>query len=233
MAVQSWKQKQKNKTERNIFISFTHSYHGDTVGAMSVSGKSLFTFPYQKLLFPVVRAEQGVRSDDPPSMYLADFEKKLKQYHRRAAGVIIEPLVQGAGGMVMWPEAVVQEICHLTKKYGLYLIFDEVMTGFGRTGSYFAFQKLGVVPDILCLSKGLTGGCLPLALTVANKEIYNSFLSKKKQHLFFHGHSFTGNPISCAAAVANIQTMKKRNLKKEWKRINTFHQKKIIRLKKP
>lgn len=229
MAVQSWKQ--KNKTERNSFIAFTHSYHGDTVGAMSVSGKSLFTAPYQKLLFPIIRAEQGTRSNDPPSTYLADFEKKLKQYHRQVAGVIIEPLVQGAGGMVMWPEAVVQEICHLTKKYDLYLIFDEVMTGFGRTGNYFAFQKLGVVPDILCLSKGLTGGFLPLALTVANQEIYSSFLSKKKQHLFFHGHSFTGNPISCAAAVANIQTMKKRNLKKEWKRINVFHQKKVMQLK--
>ena len=123
--------------------------------------------------------------------------------------MIIEPLVQGVGGMIMWPEEVVREICYLTKKYGLYLIFDEVMTGFGRTGDYFAFQKLGVTPDLLCLSKGLTGGFLPLALTVASPEIYNSFLSKKKQHLFFHGHSFTGNPISCAAATANIQTMKK------------------------
>ena len=228
MAVQSWKQK---KIDKKYFIAFTHSYHGDTVGAMSVSGKNLFTAPYQKLLFPIIRAKQGIRSYDPPSAYLADFEKKLKKHHKYAAGVIIEPLVQGAGGMIMWPEFVVQEIAYLTKKYGLYLIFDEVMTGFGRTGAYFAFQKLNVMPDILCLSKGLTGGFLPLALTITNQEIYSNFLSKDKSRMFFHGHSFTANPISCAAATAAIQTMKKNKIQKEWKRIHNFQQKKVQKFK--
>ncbi len=236
IAIQSWKQKKsllsKRVTqERNLFLSFTHSYHGDTVGAMSISGPSLFNKPYKKLLFSVIQAKQGVYSDDSPDCYVADFEKKIKQYHKRCAGVIIEPLIQGAGGMIVWPKSAVQEICYLTKKYGLYLIFDEVMTGFGRTGDWFAFQQLGVIPDILCLSKGLTGGFLPLALTVVNPEIYQNFLSKRKEQMLFHGHSFTGNPISCASAVANIKAMKKKNIKKEWERIHTFHQNQVNELK--
>lgn len=229
MAVQSWKQKKGEK--RNTFISFKNSYHGDTVGAMSVSGQNLFTQPYKKLLFSVIRADQGTKSSDPVSAYVSDFEAKIKKYHDVLAGVIIEPFIQGAGGMIVWPKEAIEEICTLSKKKGLYLIFDEVMTGFGRTGELFAFQKLGVVPDLLCLSKGLTGGFLPLALTVANREIYNSFLSDEKKHLFFHGHSFTGNPISCAAAAANLKEIKKPKWKAEWRRIESFHRKKINFLK--
>lgn len=230
MAVQSWKQK-KRETQRNMFISFKHSYHGDTVGAMSVSGQNLFTAPYKKMLFSVIRAQQGQLSHDPVSDYVSDFEAKVKKHHHTLAGVIIEPFIQGAGGMIVWPKKALETICSLSRKKGLYLIFDEVMTGFGRTGELFAFQKLGITPDILCLSKGLTGGFLPLALTIANKKIYNSFLSKEKKHLFFHGHSFTGNPISCAAAAANIKEIKKPKWKKEWSRIQSFHEKKIKRLK--
>ena len=232
MAIQSWQQKKKNKTtNRNMFISFKNSYHGDTVGAMSVSGRNLFTTPYKKMLFSVVRANQGTRSSDPISAYVSDFKAKLKKYHNVLAGIIIEPLIQGAGGMVMWPEEALKEICYLSKKKGLYLIFDEVMTGFGRTGELFAFQKLGIVPDILCLSKGLTGGFLPLALTVTNQEVYDSFLSNEKKHLFFHGHSFTGNPLSCAAAAANLKQIQKKRWKTEWLRIKKFHEKKIQKLK--
>ena len=231
MALQSWKQRENQHTKRNKFIAFTHSYHGDTVGAMSVSGESVLNQTYKEMLFSVIRAEQGTHSTDPVSKYVDDFEKKLKEHHQTCAGVIIEPLVQGAGGMIMWPPEAVQEICSLSRKYGLYIIFDEVMTGFGRTGELFAFEKIGIIPDILCLSKGLTGGFLPLALTVANKSIYNSFLSDEKKHLFFHGHSFTGNPLSCAAAAANIKTIKKKSLKQEWERIETFHNRKIQHIK--
>ena len=230
MALQSFKQKEKH-TKRTHFLSFTHSYHGDTAGAMSVSGRSLFTKPYKEMLFPVIRAKQGRYLSDPISTWLADFESKLKTYHKSLAGVIIEPLIQGAGGMIVWPKEVLQEICHLTKKKGLYLIFDEIMTGFGRTGELFAFKKLGVIPDLLCLSKGLTGGFLPLALTIASEEIYNNFLSPEKKNMFFHGHSFTGNPISCAAAGANIQTLKQKDWKADWKRIETFHKKKLKKFK--
>lgn len=229
MAVQSWKQKKSEK--RNTFISFKNSYHGDTVGAMSVSGQNLFTEPYKKLLFSVIRADQGTRSSDLVSAYVSNFEKKVKKHQDILAGVIIEPFIQGAGGMIVWPKEALEEICALSKKKGLYLIFDEVMTGFGRTGELFAFQKLGITPDLLCLSKGLTGGFLPLALTVASQEVYDSFLSKEKKHLFFHGHSFTGNPVSCAAAAANIKEIKKPKWKTEWQRISSFHKKKIHSLK--
>ncbi len=230
MAVQSWKQK-KGEAKRNTFISFKHSYHGDTVGAMSVSGRTLFTHPYKNLLFSVLRAEQGTKSDDPVSAYVQDFEKKVKKYHSRLAGVIIEPFIQGAGGMIVWPKKALKEICSISKKKGLYLIFDEVMTGFGRTGELFAFQKLGVIPDLLCLSKGLTGGFLPLALTVTRREIYDSFLSDEKKYMFFHGHSFTGNPLSCTAAVANIKKIQQARWKTQWLRIQSFHKKKIKELK--
>ncbi len=232
MAMQSWKQKKSGtSSQRNKFISFKNSYHGDTVGAMSVSGRNLFTHPYKKMLFSVIRANQGVRSSDPISAYVSDFEEKVKKYHYTLAGVIIEPFIQGAGGMIMWPKKALEEICAISKKKGLYLIFDEVMTGFGRTGELFAFQKLGIVPDLLCLSKGLTGGILPLALTVANKEIYDSFLSDEKKQMFFHGHSFTGNPISCSATLANVKTINQVKWKKEWRRIETFHQKKVNTIK--
>jgi len=230
MAIQSWKQ--RGKAKKNVFVSFKKSYHGDTVGAMSVNGRSVFTKPYEKLLFSVVQANQGALSSDPVSAYVSDFKKIIKKNHSRLAGVIIEPLVQGAGGMVVWPKKALQEISRLSKEKDLYLIFDEVMTGFGRTGELFAFQHLkGIVPDILCLSKGLTGGFLPLALTITNKKVYDSFLSNEKSKLFFHGHSFTGNPVSCAAAVANIKQIKKLKWKKQWHRIQSFHQKKISALK--
>ena len=229
MALQSFRQ--KKQAQRRHFISFKHSYHGDTVGAMSVSGRGLFTRPYKDMLFSVVQVDQGRLSSDPVSAYLADFSAKLKKHHKHLAGVIIEPFIQGAGGMIIWPKEALQEICVLSKKKGLYLIFDEVMTGFGRTGEIFAFQKLGITPDLLCLSKGLTGGFLPLALTVANKEVYDSFLSTDKTKLFFHGHSWTGNPLSCAVATANLKQIKQKKWKREWQRIEKFHQKKINQLK--
>ena len=229
MAVQSFRQ--KNQPQRKHFISFKNSYHGDTVGAMSVSGRGLFTRPYEELLFSVIQADQGRLSSDPVSAYLNDFSAKLKAHHKHLAGVIIEPFIQGAGGMIIWPSSAIEEICYLSKKRGLYLIFDEVMTGFGRTGEVFAFQKLGITPDLLCLSKGLTGGFLPLALTVANQEVYDSFLSKDKKTLFFHGHSFTGNPLSCAVAGVSLRQIKQKKWKREWQRIERFHQKKIKALK--
>ena len=144
---------------------------------------------------------------------------------------LLSLLYKGRGGMIVWPKKALKEICSISRKKDLYLIFDEVMTGFGRTGQMFAFQKAGIVPDLLCLSKGLTGGFLPLALTVAKKEVYKAFLSDKKQFMFFHGHSFTGNPISCSAALANIRTIKKAKWKKEWQRIESFHKQKIKQIK--
>lgn len=231
MAVQSWSQ--KGHPEKNQFLSFTKSYHGDTVGAMSLSAPSSFTKPYRSLLFPIVLAEQACLSSDKVEKYYEDFERKLEKHAKNLAAVIIEPLIQGAGGMVMWPQKALEHVCELTKKAGLYLIFDEVMTGFGRTGSLFALEQVKTKPDILCLSKGLTGGFLPLALTIASDTIYQSFLSEKKENALLHGHSFTGNPLSCAAALANIKKIKteKNQIEAQWKKITAIHQQRASKLR--
>ena len=227
MALQSLAQ--KGEGERTRFLSFKNSYHGDTVGAMSVSARGPFTKAYQSFLFPIYQCEQGHLSSDPDHKFYKDFERKLETHHRHLAAVIIEPLIQGAGGMIVWPKAVLERICRLTKSAGAYLIFDEIMTGFGRTGTLFALNQIKHLPDILCLSKGLTGGFLPLALTVSTKAIYKDFLSDKKQQALLHGHSFTGNPLSCAAALANVRLWKKNKapLLKKLKNIENINQQRL------
>ena len=223
MSLQSWSQ--KGETQRQKFLSFTHSYHGDTVGAMSVSAPSLFTKPYKPFLFSMEYCKQGHLSTDTSRSFYEDFERKLEKHHKNLAAVIIEPLIQGAGGMVIWPKDALEHICKLTKQAGAYLIFDEVMTGFGRTGTNFALEQLSTPPDLLCLSKGLTGGTLPLALTISTEEIYQDFLSPQKEKALFHGHSFTGNPISCAAALSNLKLLRKKKsaLEKKWREIEEIH----------
>lgn len=203
MALQSCAQ--VGNPQKTRFIAFEGAYHGDTVGAMSVSGSSAYNRPYQKTLFDVTRAKHPTLSTAPFQEWITEFEKLISSEHENIAGVIIEPLVQGAGGMIMWPEEAVQKISTLCHTYGVILIFDEVMTGFGRTGQMFALDRLNVAPDLLCLSKGLTGGSLPLAATLVSQKIFDAFYSDDKSQMLFHGHSFTGNPISCAAAVANIK----------------------------
>lgn len=230
MAAQSWSQ--KGHPEKNKFLSFTRSYHGDTVGAMSVSGPSSFTKAYKPFLFPIEFAKQGLLSTDEPATFYADFEKKLETHHKKLAAVIIEPFIQGAGGMIVWPKKALEHICSLTKEAGCYLIFDEIMTGFGRTGSLFAMDQLKNKPDIVCLSKGLTGGFLPLALTIATNSIYQDFLSDKTENALLHGHSFTGNPLSCAAALANIKLIKSRRtqIEKQWAQIESIHKERATNL---
>lgn len=228
MAIQSWNQ--KGFPEKNQLLSFTKSYHGDTVGAMSLSAPSSFTKPYRPLLFSTVFAEQAHFRKDKAERYYEDFERKLEKHYKTLAAVIVEPFIQGAGGMIIWPQKALEHICKLTKEAGLYLIFDEVMTGFGRTGTLFALEQLQPKPDILCLSKGLTGGFLPLALTIASQNIYQSFLSQKKERALLHGHSFTGNPLSCAAALANIKKIKKEKtqITAQWKKIESIHKQRAL-----
>ncbi len=196
---------QRGQTKRQKFMAFEKSYHGDTVGAMSVSGFGPFTKPYRHTLFQVIRCPQPLSQQAQAQDFVRPFAELLAKHESELAGVILEPLVQGAGGMIMWPPEAITKIGQLCRAAGLYLIFDEVMTGFGRTGTMWAFEHFNVTPDILCLSKGLTGGTLPLAATLACEEIYASFLAPTRDKMFFHGHSFTGNPISCAAAVANLK----------------------------
>lgn len=203
MALQACEQ--RGFSQKKKFVAFSKAYHGDTVGAMSVSGESLFTRPYQTTLFQILRANQPTALDAESSEYLTDFSRIIEEQHESIAGVILEPLLQAAGGMIVWPKEAIQRIAAICYQHGIFLIFDEVMTGFGRTGSLFAMDQLDVVPDLLCLSKGITGGSLPLAVTLASEDIYQAFLSHEKSKMFFHGHSFTGNPIACAAAHASLQ----------------------------
>ena len=231
MAVQSFAQKgHKQKTE---FLSWKNSYHGDTAGAMSVSARGIFTKAYKDFLFPIHLCSQGQFSTDPDKLFYEDFERKIEQHHKKLCAVIIEPLIQGAGGMIIWPPHVLERICQITKSAGLYLIFDEIMTGFGRTGTLFALDQIKTKPDILCLSKGLTGGFLPLALTISTSSIYKDFLSKKKERALLHGHSFTGNPLSCSVALANLKLIKKnkQQLNKKWKWIENTNKERLTHLK--
>jgi adenosylmethionine---8-amino-7-oxononanoate aminotransferase len=185
IALQYW---QNRGTPRPMVAALEHAYHGDTFGAMSASARGLFTAPYSAKLFDVVRLSEPEALVEVPQL----------------AAVIVEPLLQGAGGMRMWSEATLRAIRKLTAERGVLLIADEVLTGFGRTGPLFACDRAGIVPDIICLSKGLTGGFLPLGATAVREEIFEAFLSTDRTHTLFHGHSFTANPLACAAARASL-----------------------------
>ena len=231
IAIQSFLQ--RGQPQRKHFLSFKNSYHGDTAGAMSVSARGTFTKNYNPLLFSIHSCSQGRLSSDSDSVFCRDFEKKIEKHHKSLAAVIIEPLIQGAGGMIVWSNSALERVCRITREAGIYLIFDEIMTGFGRTGTLFAFEQINVLPDILCLSKGLTGGMLPLALTISTNSIYRDFLSSKKEKALLHGHSFTGNPLSCSAALANLKLLKKnrKKLLKKWKTIESINKERLNSLK--
>jgi adenosylmethionine---8-amino-7-oxononanoate aminotransferase len=191
IALQYW---QNRGAPRTKIAALEHAYHGDTFGAMSASARGLFTEPFGSHLFEVLRLSEP---------YDESLERATTEGPPLAA-VIVEPLLQGAGGMRMWSEATLREIRDWTATQGVPLIADEVLTGFGRTGPLFACQRAGIVPDIICLSKGLTGGFLPLGATVVREEIFEAFLSSDRRHTLFHGHSFSANPIACAAALASL-----------------------------
>lgn len=222
MAYQYWQLKGV-KTKRT-FLKFQNAYHGDTVGSVSVGGIQLFHDIFGPLLFKTLAAPAPYRyrdsfkgTEEAYARFCADrVEAILKKDHRRIAAVVLEPLVQGAAGMLMQPKGFLRRIAALAKKYDTLLILDEVATGFGRTGTMFACEQEGVRPDLLCLAKGITGGYLPLAATLATEEIYRAFLGRYDEFkTFFHGHTYTANPLACAAAVANLRLFqKKRTLQK-------------------
>jgi adenosylmethionine-8-amino-7-oxononanoate aminotransferase len=174
-------------------VALEHAYHGDTIGAMSVSDDSPFTAAFNSLRLPIIR----VRGVD-------DLERLLQAKSREVAAMIVEPLVQGASGMRMYGADVLKRYRELCADHDVLFIADEVFTGFGRTGRMFACEHAGIVPDMMCLSKGLTGGFLPLAATVCTEKIYQAFYSPDRTRAFFHGHSFCGNPLGCAAANAAL-----------------------------
>ena len=196
MAFQWWAQ--RGESRRTRFICLENAYHGDTIGAVSLGGIDLFHSMYHPLLFDTRRARAG----DPE--HLAAL---LREQAEQVAAVIIEPLVQGAAGMLMQPDGYVRRVRELCDEYGVLLICDEVATGFGRTGRMFACDHEDVTPDLLCVGKGLTGGYLPLAATLATERIYEGFLGQFDEfRTFFHGHTYTGNPLACAAGVATLAT---------------------------
>lgn len=187
-------------TPRRLIAALEHAYHGDTFGAMSVGARGLFTQTYEPLLFEVARLPDPSEGDT-----IRALDALLQTRGTELAAVIVEPLLLGAGGMRVWDERVLQQIRERTQAAGVHLIADEVLTGFGRTGPLFACGRADIAPDLLCMSKGLTGGTLPLGATAATEAIYDAFLSADRAKTFFHGHSFTANPIACAAALASLE----------------------------
>lgn len=223
MAFQFWQHIGiKHKTG---FLSLTNAYHGDTIGALSVGGINVFQNIFSPLLFKSFKAPS-------PYCYRCDFGKKypscsessrsdrllclkkmediMQKHHKKIAGMIIEPIVQAAGGMIVFPPGYLKGVRKLCSMYNIIMIADEVATGLGRTGKMFACEHESVSPDILCLAKGITGGYLPLAATVTTEKIYRAFLGEYKDlKTFFHGHTYTGNQLACAAAIANLEVFKK------------------------
>lgn len=190
MALQFWEQ--SDEPERNVIVAFDRAYHGDTLGAASLGGIPLFHHAATKIGHTVIR--------------VPDFDALRalpKEDIARIAGVVVEPLIQGAAGMRLWPEGMLRELNHWCREQDALLILDEVMTGFGRTGQMFACEREGVVPDFIALAKGLTGGYMPLAATLTTERIFKSFLAP--EHTFFYGHSYCGNPLGCAAALASLR----------------------------
>jgi adenosylmethionine---8-amino-7-oxononanoate aminotransferase len=197
MAFQYWQQQGGADARRTRFVSLREAYHGDTIGSVSVGGIDLFHGAYGPLLFGALHAEPGDA---------ADMQRLLSEHEGEVAAVIVEPLVQGAAGMLVHPDGYLREVRALCDRFGAFLICDEVATGFGRTGRMFACEHEGVSPDFMCVAKGITGGYLPLAATLTTERVYEGFLGRHEEfRTFFHGHTYTGNPLACAAALATLR----------------------------
>jgi len=211
IALQYWSN--CGRSEKRRIVALEHAYHGDTSGAMSVSDDSTFTAPFASLRIPIIRTHSAYCARCPVGLNRATcqiecldkLERLLSKHGHEIAAVIVEPLLQGAGGMIMHPEEFLSGVRRLTAAHDVLLIADEVLTGFGRTGRMFACERAAVVPDLMCVAKGLTGGFLPLAATFATDRIHDAFTGGDRSSAFFHGHSYTANPIACAAANASLQ----------------------------
>ncbi len=211
MALQYWKN--SGRPEKRRIVALENAYHGDTVGAMSVSDDSPFTAAFDSLRIPILRTHSASCAHCPVGLTRATckieclnkLEHLLAEQGHEIAAVIVEPLLQGAGGMIVHPEEFLSGVRRLTAAHDVLLIADEVLTGFGRTGRMFACERASVVPDLMCVAKGLTGGFLPMAATFATDRVHDAFLGGERTRAFFHGHSYTANPIACAAANASLQ----------------------------
>jgi adenosylmethionine-8-amino-7-oxononanoate aminotransferase len=207
--------------QKNEFVGFAEAYHGDTVGAMSIGRVPAFHKPYFPMLFkahfaPTPFVYRSATPSDPEAVKrdrLEKLEAILREHGERIAAICIEPLVQGAAGIIVHPPGFLREVRRLATAYGVLMIADEVAVGFGRTGKMFACEHEGVEPDLICVAKGLSGGYLPLAATFATQAIFEAFLGEPWEgRTFYHGHTYTGNPLACAAAVASLELFEKNDL---------------------
>ncbi len=214
LAYQYWQQKSPAEPKRQRFIALKDAYHGDTLGAVAVGGIEHFHQTFGPLVFPVLRAENahcyrcpyGLTHPSCEIHCLESMESLLAEHGDEVAGVVVEPLIQAAAGMIPLPDGWLRRVRELCDQHETLLIVDEVATGFGRTGKMFACEHEGVTPDLFAVAKGMTAGFLPLAATLATEEIFNAFLAPvKNQQQFFHGHSYTGNALGCAATLANLE----------------------------
>jgi adenosylmethionine---8-amino-7-oxononanoate aminotransferase len=211
MAVQHFSNQERG--EKREIVALEHGYHGDTAGAMSVSDDSPFTEPFAGMRYPVHRVHAaycyrcpvGLKRETCHIECAEQLETLLAERGEKIAAVIVEPLLQGAGGMIVHPAEFLQKVRALCTQHDVLLIADEVLTGFGRTGKMFACDIAGVVPDLMCLSKGITGGFLPMGVTLCTDRVEAAFRSEDRRHTFYHGHSYTGNALACAAANASLQ----------------------------
>jgi adenosylmethionine-8-amino-7-oxononanoate aminotransferase len=213
MAFQYWQQRPDPRPRKTKFFALHNAYHGDTIGALSVGGIDLFQKIYQPLLFPTVKAHEAYcyrchLEKQYPSCQIAcleEVERAIAANADELAAVVMEPLVQGAAGIIVYPPGYTRAVWEIAKRHGLLFIADEVATGFGRTGKMFACEHEGVEPDLMAVGKGISGGYLPLAATFATEEIYQAFLGKPDEgRTFYHGHTYTGNPVACSAALASL-----------------------------
>ena len=216
MCLQYWYNK---NLPRKKVLAFHDGYHGDTFGAMSVSGRSAWTSPFESHLFDVVFI------DLPNPGNLDGLKKQVSALSNSLACFIYEPLIQGSAGMIMYAAEELDQLLAHCRDCGVLMIQDEVFTGFGRTGKNFAADYLSTAPDLMCFSKGLTGGTMPLGVTTCTQHVYDAFLSSDKLKTLFHGHSFTANPLACTAALASIQLLLKKETQDHIQRISRQHQK--------
>lgn len=221
MAYQYHRQKPGGPEARDTFLCVGQAYHGDTLGTVSVGGMDLFHRCYRDLLFQTISVPSPGALHFPEAMSRPEWQqycfdeaaRLIRDYQNRAAALVMEPLVQGAAGILVHPVGYLQHVRRLCSKYGVLLIADEVAVGFGRTGRLFACEHEQVQPDLLCLAKGISGGYLPLAATLVTDEIFNAFLGDPAEgRTFYHGHTYTGNPLACAAGLASLELFERRQI---------------------
>ncbi len=208
IAFQYWRQCDSPQPQKTTYLAFDNAYHGDTLGSTAVGGIARFHALFEPLLFDVVRVPAPDRRTGDAAAHLARLEAVLRERHEEIAALVIEPLVQGAAGMIMQPSGYLRGVRELTRRYRVLMVADEIVTGFGRTGRMFACEHESVTPDLLCLGKSITAGYLPMAAAVATTEVYNAFLGQYAEgRTFQHGHTYGGNPLAAAAACASLDLL--------------------------